>query len=159
MRAIVLALLLASGCAADFGTVVNVGPSAERHIEEIADAVDEMNGLLGYKVFSVRMVDSDEMIDDQVIVRHRDAPFRRESAAAFTRLTSFGLVISMRDTCNERCFLHELGHAGGLMHSSDPKNTMFHEVGAAYLTERQINRVLLLDRYRSEKIEEDTHER
>jgi len=154
MRRPTLALaLLMAGCAADFGTVVNVGPSAERHIDKIVAAVDEMNGLLGHKVFSVRMVDSDEMIDDQVIVRHRDAPFRRGGLTALTHITSSGLVISMRSTCNARCFLHELGHAGGLMHSKDPKNAMFPEVRAAYLTERQINRVLLLDQYKSEKTE------
>jgi hypothetical protein len=28
--------LLLSGCAADFGSVVNVGPSGEQHVEEIA---------------------------------------------------------------------------------------------------------------------------
>jgi len=147
MRRTTLALaLLMSGCAVDFGSVVNVGPSAERHIEKIVEAADEMNGLLGYDVFSVRMVDSDEMIDGQVIVRHRGSPFTVPSTLARTVLTRSGIAIYVRDVCDERCFLHELGHAGGLMHSSDPKNTMFNKVtGAAYLTDSQINRVLRIN--------------
>lgn len=145
MMAVVLALMLASGCAADFGTVVNVGPSAERHVEKIAEAVDEMNGLLGHEVFSVRMVDSDEMVDGQVIVRHQVGAFR-VNALARTHLTRRGIAIYVRDVCDARCVLHELGHAGGLVkHSKDPKNTMFPAArGAAYLTERQISRVLVL---------------
>jgi hypothetical protein len=142
LRLTIAVLLFAVGCI-DTGTVVNVGPSAERHVEEIAVAVDEMNGLLGAAVFSVRMVDSDEMIDGQIIVRHQAGPFR-VNALARTNLTRRGIAIYVRDVCDARCVLHELGHAGGLVeHSRDMNNLMFHnERGGSYLTDRQIDRVL-----------------
>jgi hypothetical protein len=137
-----LIVVLLAGCSPDVSNVVNVGPSAEHQIESIMAGVDEMNDLLGEEVFTVKIVDSDKRIDGEIIVRHREEPFSNPKKTANCSNTREGVIISIMDRCNGRCVLHELGHASGLVHVSDPENTMYEFWGKALLTEAQKQRVL-----------------
>jgi hypothetical protein len=145
MRWIVLAFLTLSGCYPDVGTVVNVGPSAEHRIEEIAQGVDDMNEVVGYDVFTLRIVDSDERIDGEIVVRHRDEAFDHPKQSGHTERTVGGVIIEMLDRCNARCLMHELGHAAGLEHVDDEENMMFKRWGSVLLTESQKRKILMLD--------------
>jgi hypothetical protein len=114
-------------------------------IEEIAAGVDGMNELVGYDVFTLRMVDSDARIDEEIVFRYHPEPFDIPAQAAECENTSTGVIIEVQDRCTSRCVMHELGHAAGLKHVADKENTMHIVWGHAYLTDSQREQVLMLN--------------
>lgn len=147
MSKIAMPVLLATlaGCYPDVATEVNVSPEAEHMIDEIVSGVDEMNGLLGREIFTVRMVDSNARRDEEIVIRYHPEPFKIPAQAAEAESTSVGVIISMQDRCTSRCVMHEIGHAAGLGHVRDKENTMNIVWGHAKLTEDQKESILMLD--------------
>jgi len=138
-------LVFVTGCYLDVGTVVNVSPDAEGHVDAIAEGIEIMNDVLGHDVYRMQIAESGAQIDEEIVVRHHEGKFNIDKETAQTERNRRGVIIRMRDKCNALCFAHELGHAGGLHHEADPENMMFVRWGGTKLTEAQKRKVLMLD--------------
>lgn len=131
-RSVALALLLAlfgtPACSTDHSTRINIAPSAAQHAEAIAEAVDWLNAQVGYERFTVAVVDSSERIDGEVIVRGVPAGgiagSRGSRAYGETQNTKRGVIVRLTADADAQTAAHELVHAAGLGHVSDPTNLM-----------------------------------
>lgn len=122
-------LILLGACGAnDTSTHVNVAPSAEAKMEEVLEAVEKLNEMIGEETYSVRAVDSEERVDGEVILRGTTE--LGESAAHEVRIgntkkTRDGVVVRIDPRATPSAIAHELGHAAGLKHVDDPTNLMY----------------------------------
>jgi hypothetical protein len=130
MRMPWLLFLALGACAHDASTVVNVAPSAEPKMEEIAEAVERLNQQTGEETFVLRVVDSEERVDGEVILRGtRDLgkASAHEVRIGNTKRTREGVIVRIVLYATASAIAHELGHAAGLKHVDDSDNLMFRE--------------------------------
>jgi matrixin len=132
MRACCIVLLCVGACADDAATTVNLGPSARSKMDDITEAVERLNQLTGQETFSLRLVDSDDRIDDQVILRVEGGLGRNAThdiRIGNTKRTPRGVIARIVPMATPCAIAHELGHAAGLKHVSDEHNLMYPETG------------------------------
>ncbi len=123
-------LLWALGaCGYDTSTVVNVAPSADAKTEDIVEAVERLNELIGEALYVVRAVDSEDRIDGEIVVRVADLEKTNphETRIGNTKKTHKGVVVRIVTRATPSAIAHELGHAAGLSHVEDQDNLMFRE--------------------------------
>lgn len=145
MFRIIAALLFLNACG-DIARDVNVAPSAHHQMETLAAAVDRMNELAGREEWSIRAVDREHRLDDEIIVRQEKGVRVTEDGdfvKGHTDRTHKGVIIRIADDCSERAFAHELGHAAGLSHVNDKGNLMYERAnsGEWTLTEEQLDEI------------------
>lgn len=117
-------------CGYDTSTVVNVAPSAEEKTEDIVDAVERLNELIGDPLYVVRAVDSEDRIDGEIVIRSVEELTRsnpHETRIGNTKKTPKGVVVRIVSRATPSAIAHELGHAAGLSHVEDQDNLMFRE--------------------------------
>ncbi len=122
------AILLGACGANDTSTHVNVAPSAEAKMDDIMEAVEKLNELIGEETYSVHAVDSEQRIDGEVILRgttelgESDA---HEIRIGNTKKTRDGVIVRIDPRATPSAIAHELGHAAGLKHVDDVANLMY----------------------------------
>lgn len=134
------ALLVACGDG-DASKRLNVAPSAAPHMEEILEAVDQLNAMAGGG-WTVREVDSEELRDDEVVIVVRDVErFRVKGhvAGGITTRNDDGVLVELVREPFAILIGHELGHAAGLEHEDVIGNLMHHMIPDAgwHLTTEQ----------------------
>jgi hypothetical protein len=121
-------LLVGAGCGGDLGTHVNVAPSAESKLDDIMEAVDRLNSEIGEDVYALRIVDSEDRIDGEVIVRVTEELGLNDAhqvRIGNTKKTREGVVVRIDPRATASAIAHELGHAAGLSHVDDRDNLMY----------------------------------
>jgi hypothetical protein len=125
-RLIVVALVALSACSScaplDTGHVVNVAPSAEAQMESIESAVSMLNRAIGEPVFTLRVVDSAERRDNEIVVREADLGSKK---VGHTLRTRNGVIVRIKPNATVRTIAHELCHAAGLGHV-EPRHNLMH---------------------------------
>lgn len=143
-------LFLLSACSIDVSRTVNVAPSAQGQEQAIQAAVDALNAKTGAESFTAWTVDSGKRIDGEIVVRQDadgqigpEQKGKDSKTAGETQPTRFGVVVTLIADAPVRLIAHELGHAAGLEHVSDPGNLMYPSAlpGEWTLTEEQIDRI------------------
>ncbi len=134
---------LVGACGYDTSTIVNVAPSADTKMDDIAEAVERLNALLGEELYVLQSVDSEERIDGEIVIRGVDELEKKrplETRIGNTKKTRKGVVVRIVPRATPSAIAHELGHAAGLSHVEDPSNLMFRETAPArfLLNEEQL---------------------
>lgn len=129
MRAIACLLLaLASACAEDVATAINVAPSAEAHWPALLEAVDRVHAETGREVFTLAAIGDAERRDGEIVVRGTDSlgkSARGYPIRANTTSTRDGVIVRLTPAATAHVVAHELLHAAGLEHVDEPGNIMF----------------------------------
>lgn len=113
--------LLLTAC--DTSGHINVAPSAHHLEDRIRAAADQLNEEAGDLVFTVELVNSEDRINNQIVLR--SAPRGDgEDVGGHTSLRVFGSVINIAPDAPTRAIAHELCHGKGLKHVNDTRNLM-----------------------------------
>jgi hypothetical protein len=131
-------------CLVDVTPVVYVAPSAHYMAPELIEAVESLNAILGEPLFELRAASRESRVRGAIVVRHAGY-LPCTDGKCFVGLctrTEQGAVIQLLDRATPLHAAHELLHAVGLHHSSDPANLMAPRPYTWNLTQAQVRRAL-----------------